>query len=214
MDTGILYPCILIILGLSVIRGGMSYFQTYLSETLSQYVSYDLRNSFYDHVQHQSFAFHDKHHTGNLMSRAITDVENIRMFINMGLVRAPYFIALFIIVAGILISMNWKLGLLSASFMPVVAIYTSSIRLKMRAIWLLVQQKMAELSIILQENFSGQRVVKAFASEDHEEDKFEVKNSEVSDLYVEAEKLRASSMSFMMFTFMVAMAFAPFCVTK
>ena len=206
VDTGILYPCILIILGLSVIRGGMSYFQTYLSETLSQYVSYDLRNSFYDHVQHQSFAFHDKHHTGNLMSRAITDVENIRMFINMGLVRAPYFIALFIIVAGILISMNWKLGLLSASFMPVVAIYTSSIRLKMRAIWLLVQQKMAELSIILQENFSGQRVVKAFASEDHEEDKFEVKNSEVSDLYVEAEKLRASSMSFMMFTFMVAMA--------
>ena len=206
VDTGILYPCILIILGLSVIRGGMSYFQTYLSETLSQYVSYDLRNSFYDHVQHQSFAFHDKHHTGNLMSRAITDVENIRMFINMGLVRAPYFIALFIIVAAILISMNWKLGLLSASFMPIVAIYTSSVRLKMRALWLLVQQKMAELSIILQENFSGQRVVKAFASEDHEEDKFEIKNSEVSDLYVEAEKLRASSMSFMMFTFMVSMA--------
>jgi ATP-binding cassette subfamily B protein len=128
------------------------------------------------------------------------------MFINMGLVRAPYFIALFIIVAAILISMNWKLGLLSASFMPIVAIYTSSVRLKMRALWLLVQQKMAELSIILQENFSGQRVVKAFASEDHEEDKFEIKNSEVSDLYVAAEKLRASSMSFMMFTFMVAMA--------
>jgi ATP-binding cassette subfamily B protein len=140
------------------------------------------------------------------MSRAITDVENIRMFINMGLVRAPYFIALFIIVAGTLISMNWKLGLLSASFMPIVAIYTSSIRLRMRALWLLVQEKMAELSIILQENFSGQRVVKAFASENHEADKFEIKNSEVADLFVEAEKLRASSMSFMLFTFMVAMA--------
>jgi ATP-binding cassette subfamily B protein len=124
----------------------------------------------------------------------------------MGLVRAPYFIALFIIVAAILISMNWKLGLLSASFMPIVAIYTSRVRLRMRALWLLVQQKMAELSIILQENFSGQRVVKAFASEDHEEDKFEIKNAEVSDIYVSAEKLRASSMSFMMFTFMVAMA--------
>tara|TARA_Y100000780_G_scaffold232327_2_gene262713 strand:- start:544 stop:2316 length:1773 start_codon:yes stop_codon:yes gene_type:complete len=206
IHTATLYTCILAILGLSVIRGAMSYFQTYLGETLSQYVSYDLRNSFYDHIQHQSFAFHDKHHTGNLMSRAITDVENIRMFINMGLVRAPYFIALFIIVAGTLISMNWKLGLLSASFMPVVAIYTSAIRLRMRALWLLVQEKMAELSIILQENFSGQRVVKAFASENHEADKFEIKNSEVADLFVEAEKLRASSMSFMLFTFMVAMA--------
>ena len=206
IHTATLYTCILAILGLSVIRGAMSYFQTYLGETLSQYVSYDLRNSFYDHIQHQSFAFHDKHHTGNLMSRAITDVENIRMFINMGLVRAPYFIALFIIVAGTLISMNWKLGLLSASFMPVVAIYTSGIRLRMRALWLLVQEKMAELSIILQENFSGQRVVKAFASENHEADKFEIKNSEVADLFVEAEKLRASSMSFMLFTFMVAMA--------
>ena len=206
IHTATLYTCILLILGLSVIRGAMSYFQTYLGETLSQYVSYDLRNSFYDHIQHQSFAFHDKHHTGNLMSRAITDVENIRMFINMGLVRAPYFIALFIIVAGTLISMNWKLGLLSASFMPIVAIYTSAIRLRMRALWLLVQEKMAELSIILQENFSGQRVVKAFASENHEADKFEIKNSEVADLFVEAEKLRASSMSFMLFTFMVAMA--------
>ena len=206
IHTATLYTCILAILGLSVIRGAMSYFQTYLGETLSQYVSYDLRNSFYDHIQHQSFAFHDKHHTGNLMSRAITDVENIRMFINMGLVRAPYFIALFIIVAGTLISMNWKLGLLSASFMPIVAIYTSAIRLRMRALWLLVQEKMAELSIILQENFSGQRVVKAFASENHEADKFEIKNSEVADLFVEAEKLRASSMSFMLFTFMVAMA--------
>jgi ATP-binding cassette subfamily B protein len=76
----------------------------------------------------------------------------------------------------------------------------------MRALWLLVQEKMAELSIILQENFSGQRVVKAFASENHEADKFEIKNSEVSNLFVEAEKLRASSMSFMLFTFMVAMA--------
>lgn len=206
IHTATLYTCILAILGLSVIRGAMSYFQTYIGETLSQYVSYDLRNSFYDHIQHQSFAFHDKHHTGNLMSRAITDVENIRMFINMGLVRAPYFIALFIIVAGTLISMNWKLGLLSASFMPIVAIYTSAIRLRMRALWLLVQEKMAELSIILQENFSGQRVVKAFASENHEADKFEIKNSEVADLFVEAEKLRASSMSFMLFTFMVAMA--------
>ncbi|MEC9321176.1 MAG: ABC transporter ATP-binding protein, partial [Chloroflexota bacterium] len=104
-----------------------------------------------------------------------------------------------------LIYSDWKLGLLSASFMPVVAFYTSSVRLKMRALWLQVQEKMAELSTILQENFSGMRVVKAFASEDHEESRFDAKSSEVADIYIQAERLRASSTSFMLFTFLVAM---------
>ena len=78
-----------IIFGLSVIRGVLSFFQTYFGEATSQFVSYYLRNKLYDHIQHLSFGFHDKHHTGNLMSRAITDVENIRMFVNMGIVRTP-----------------------------------------------------------------------------------------------------------------------------
>ena len=78
-----------IILGLSIIRGVLSYFQNYLAESIAQEVSYDIRNMLYDHVQHMSFGFHDRHHTGALMSRAITDVDNIRMFIQMGLVRSP-----------------------------------------------------------------------------------------------------------------------------
>ncbi|MCL0105349.1 ABC transporter ATP-binding protein/permease [Dehalococcoidia bacterium] len=195
---------VIVIMILGVVRGVLSYGQTYLAESLSQYVSYDLRNRFYDHVQHQSFAFHDSYHTGNLMSRAITDVENIRMFINMGLVRAPYFVGLFIIVAAVLLIADWKLGLLSISFMPIVALYTSSVRLKMRVLWLQVQEKMAELSTILQENFSGMRVVKSFASEKHEEVKFSYKNREVQEIYIKAERLRASSTSFMLFSFLVS----------
>jgi ATP-binding cassette subfamily B protein len=194
-----------IILGLGVIRGALSYFQTYLGESLSQMVSFDLRNLLYDHVQHMSFGFHDRHHTGAIMSRAITDVENIRMFINMGLVRTPYFLLLFIGVATILFVQDWRLGLISASFMPVVMIYSAMIRLKMRNIWLIVQEKMAEMSTVLQENFTGIRVVKAFAAEPHEEAKFERRNQEVATHYIEAEKMRASSTSFMLFTFLLAM---------
>ena len=124
VNNDLLVSSIVIIVVLSVIRGILSYGQTYLAESLSQYVSYDLRNDFYDKVQHQSFAFHDKHHTGNLMSRAITDVENIRMFINMVVVRAPYFISLFLIVAVILTSINWELGFISEGFMQIVDFYT------------------------------------------------------------------------------------------
>ena len=205
IDQGPIVTIVLIIFGLSVIRGVLSFFQTYLGEALSQFVSYHIRNQFYDHTQHMSFAFHDRHHTGNLMSRAITDVENIRMFINMGLVRTPYFLALFIVVAIILIRMDWRLGLISASFIPVVAVYTGMIRLKMRRIWLLVQEKMAEMSTVVQENFTGIRVVKAFASESYEERKFEEKNVDVATNSFDAEKLRASSTSFMLFTFLISM---------
>ena len=204
-DASVIFESVAVIFGLMIIRGALSYFQNYLGEAVSQMVSFDLRNRLYDHVQHMSFGFHDRHHTGAIMSRAITDVENIRMFINMGLVRAPYFILLFIAVAAILFVKDWRLGLVSASFMPVVMVYSAAIRLKMRNIWLIVQEKMAEMSTVLQENFTGIRVVKAFAAEPHEEAKFERRNQEVADHFIEAERMRASSTAFMLFTFLLAM---------
>ena len=204
-DQSVMLRVVVIILGLMIVRGVLSYFQNYLGEALSQMVSYDLRNMMYDHVQHMSFGFHDRHHTGAIMSRAITDVENIRMFINMGLIRTPYFMALFVAVAVILFIQDWRLGLISCSFMPVVMIYSSMIRLKMRNLWLIVQEKMAEMSTVLQENFTGIRVVKAFAAEPHEEAKFDRRNREVQGYFIEAEKMRASSTAFMLFTFLTAM---------
>ena len=204
-DQTVIITVVGTVLGLMIVRGTLSYFQQYLGEALSQMVSYDLRNRLYDHVQHMSFGFHDRHHTGAIMSRAITDVENIRMFINMGLVRTPYFLALFVAVAIILLIQDWRLGLISCSFMPIVMIYSAAIRLKMRNIWLIVQEKMAEMSTVLQENFTGIRVVKAFAAEPHEEAKFERRNREVAGYFIEAERMRASSTAFMLFTFLAAM---------
>ena len=205
ISDGVILRIALIILGLAIVRGVLSFGQTYLGESLSLFVAYDLRNRFYDHVQRLGFGFHDKYHTGDLMSRVLNDVDNIRMFINMGLVRAPYSVALFIIVAIILVSLDWRLGLLSASFMPIVAFYSSMVRLKMRRIWLRVQEKMADMSTALQENLSGVRVVKAFSAGDYEEAKFDSMNSSVTTEYVAAERLQAHNTSFVLFTFMVAL---------
>ena len=195
-----------IIIGLSVVRGALSYFQTYMGEAVSQFVSYDLRNRFYDHVQHLSFGFHNKNHTGHLMSRAITDVENIRMFVNMGIVRTPYFAILMVVVSVILIRMDWQLGLLGISFMPPVILVSGIIRLKLRRAWLKIQDMMAELNTVLQENLTGQRVVKAFASEDFENRKYNDKSMEVSEAFIAAEKLRISNTSFTLFSFQIALA--------
>ncbi len=185
-----------LILVLGAIRGILSFWQTYLGETLSQVTVYELRNSFYDHVQHLSFGFHDRLHTGNLMSRAIVDVEAVRMFINLGIVRAPYFAMLFVIVAAILLRLDWRLGLLSMSFLPIAAVLTGLVRLRLRKIWLEVQEKMADLSVILQENLTGVRVVRAFASEDYEEAKFNAVSEVVSVKLVKAARLQAFNTSF------------------
>ena len=195
-----------VIIGLSILRGGLSFFQNYFGEAVSQYVSYDLRNKLYDHVQHLSFGFHDRNHTGQVMSRAITDVENIRMFVNMGIVRTPYFMALLIVVSIILIRMDWQLGLASIAFVPVVLIISGIVRLRLREAWLKIQDMMADLNTVLQENLTGQRVVKAFASEDFENRKYNDKSQEVSDAFIAAEKLRAANNAMTLFSFQMGLA--------
>ena len=194
------------IIGLSIVRGGLSYFQNYFGEAVSQYVSYDLRNRLYDHVQHLSFGFHDKNHTGQVMSRAITDVENIRMFVNMGIVRTPYFLSLFVVVSIILVRMDWQLGLASIGFVPLVMVVSGVVRLRLREAWLKIQDMMADLNTVLQENLTGQRVVKAFASEDFENQKYNDKSMEVSESFMSAEKLRAANNAFTLFSFQMGLA--------
>ncbi len=194
-----------VIIGLSIVRGGLSFFQNYFGEAVSQFVSYDLRNKLYDHVQHLSFGFHDRNHTGQVMSRAITDVENIRMFVNMGIVRTPYFLTLFVVVSIILVRMDWQLGLASIAFVPLVVIVSGVVRLKLRLAWLKIQDMMAELNTVLQENLTGQRVVKAFASEEFENRKYNDKSMEVSEAFMSAEKLRAANTAFTLFSFQMGL---------
>ncbi len=192
------------ILAASVIRGLLTFFQTFMGESLAQHVVYDLRNRYYDHIQNLSFGFHDKNHTGNLMSRAITDVEAIRMFCVGGVIRAPYFLVLFLATAIILLLRDWRLGLVSLGFMPLLAIVSAVIRLQLRRIWLRVQEEMAELNTVLQENMTGVRVVRAFAAEDQEKAKYDAASSAVSADMVKTARLQAMNASFMGFIYLVA----------
>ena len=195
----------LLILFASALRGAFAFGQTYLGESLAQHTVYDLRNQFYDHVQHLSFGFHDRQHTGNLMSRAITDVEAIRMFVHAGLVRTPYYVALFVCVAFLVLRLDWRLGLLSTSFMPFVAIFSGIARVHLRRIWLRVQEEMAELSTVLQENLTGVRVVKAFAADQFEQAKFNERNRAVSDDMVRAHRIGALNGASVVLALLIAM---------
>jgi ATP-binding cassette subfamily B protein len=196
----------ILILAIGTARGVLSFAQNYLAEHMSQVMAYEMRNKFYDKIQHLSFAFHDKQHTGNLMSRAITDIDAMRMFVNTGMVRTPYFLALFIIVPVLLIRLDWRLALLSMSFMPVVVFIAVVLRLRLRTTWLAIQEKMADLSTVLQENLSGAKVVKAFASDEHEEKKFDANNAEVAGYLVKAAQIAGINGASMVFAYMLAIS--------
>ncbi|MFL2763576.1 MAG: ABC transporter ATP-binding protein [Dehalococcoidia bacterium] len=204
IPTSLIIETIIAIVLLMSIRGFLSFWQTSLGENLSHKIAYSLRNKFFNKMQTISFDFHDKWHTGELISRAISDIENVRMSINMGLMRAPYFIATFVIVSILLINLHWMLGIISIAFMPIISLNSINVRLKMRQLIRKIQITTAELSTISQENFSGARVVRSFASSKYEQSKFDSKNEEIFYQTIDAEKLRAKNATFMRFAFTVS----------
>ena len=191
----------LALLGASLLRGFMDFARTYCTDSLSQKVSYVIRNQFYDKLQHLSFAYHDKEHTGDLMSKATADVEAISRFVNMGLVRALEVVVRTVALLCILIFMNWELTLISLVFVPFIVIRSSMVMGRLRAMWLQVQQRMGEAVTILQENLVGIHVVKAFGSEQFEKDKFARKAQEVREEYFQSERLQGTNSAWMTFFF-------------
>jgi len=162
-------------------RGIFQFSQTYLAEWLSQHVAYDIRNDIYDHLQRLSFAYHDKAQTGQIMQRATQDVEGIRMFVNMGVIRLVYVAALLVAALVLMFVTNWQLALLSGVFIPPTAYFAVRMTSTLRPIWIEVQNLQGRVGVVLQENLSGMRVVKAFGREMFERDKFD---KEAQDLFV------------------------------
>ena len=195
----------LILLAASIIRGFIDFARTYCTDSLSQKVAYDVRNDMYDKLQHLSFAYHDKEHTGNLMSKVTSDVEAIRRYVNMGMVRGLEVPLRVIAIVALMSTVNWQLTLLSLVFLPFLVAKSSVVVVKLRAMWLHVQEVMGELVTILQENLSGIHVVKAFASEEYEKNKYAVKAAELQREYYGNERLQQSTTAWLTLYFTLAL---------
>jgi ATP-binding cassette subfamily B multidrug efflux pump len=181
-------------LGLVVLALGRSLFQFaqgYLSERASQGVAYDLRNALYAKIQSLSFSYHDQAQTGQLLTRATNDVELVRMFTGMGFLQ---FLSSVVMLIGSLIflfAMNWRLALVTVVLLPLVLGLFSFFGLKARPMFSRVQKKLSALNTILQENLAGVRVVKAFAREPFEAERFGKGNRELLDEFLKVSQLMA-----------------------
>ena len=187
------------ILGAAVIRGATSYGQSYYSQSVSQHVAYDLRNALYDRFQNQSFSFFDTTRTAELMSRATSDVEAVRMLISFALVRIVQVGLLLLMVTGVLLTSNWQLALVTLAVLPFIGYRTARTSRRLRPIWLSVQEEIANLSTVLQESLSGMRVVKAFGRGKEETERFSRQANVVYQRNIAANEEQAVNSALMSF---------------
>jgi ATP-binding cassette subfamily B protein len=185
-------------------RGLFTLGQTYFAESISQRFAYVIRNEFYDKLQYLSFAFHDRQGTGSLMSRATSDVEGVRQFINMGAIRLGFVAAMMIGVTIAILLTDLKLGLISLAFVPLLAWRAIVTSRSLRKIYLRVQELIGDMVAALQENLSGIRVVKAFGAEEYELEKFRKKALTVADENFRADARWARNFSTLNFMFVAA----------
>ena len=181
----------LAILVTSSLRGLFAYGQGYLSQAVSCLVAYDLRDRVYDHLQRLSFSFHDEAETGQLMSRLTVDIEAVRNFIPLGLLRALLAFVTFGAVSIILFRLDWHLALVTMICVPILILLTVQVARRLRPMWQSVQNETGALGTVMQESLSGVRVVKAFAREEFEIAKFDAKNRELRELNLGAMRLSA-----------------------
>ncbi len=120
----------------SALRGIAGYANRYLSEVVSQKVSYNIRNALYERLQRLSFSFHDQSQTGQLMSRATVDVEAIHMFFGMGLLGAFQLLFMSAGVVYMLVAIDWKLALFTVAFVIPVAWLAVNFGRGIQPIWL------------------------------------------------------------------------------
>ncbi len=165
-------------IALALAQGAFSFLSGRLAAQTSEGVALRLRNYLFDHLQRLSFTYHDRTQTGELIQRCTSDVDTIRRFFAEQAIGIGRIALLFSINFGALLALNAPLALVSVLVVPMIVIMSMPFFRRVSQAWEHYQEQEAKLSTTLQENLSGVRVVRAFARQDYERDKFEGDNYE------------------------------------
>jgi len=168
-----------------------SYVEKCLTTSVAQWVMHDLRRTIYSHIQRLSLAYHDRKQTGDLISRATSDIDAIQSFIATGLLGALVNSLTLVGMVGVMFYVNWRFTLIALSVAPllflVVYRYTRLIKKASRE----VRKKEGEIVSVIQEVLSSIRVVKAFAREEYEQRRLEEQSLEGVEIALRARSLKA-----------------------
>jgi ATP-binding cassette subfamily B protein len=161
------------------------------TEVASQNVAYDLRNDLHDKLQSFSFSYHDRARTGQLLARAISDVDRIRFVTGRAVLRLIEVVTLTLGIAVAMMAMDFGLALLVLTIVPILALTALEFGRRYRPLSLVIQQQIAELTARLEQNLRGARIIKAFAQEDAEIGRFGKENRRLFGYNMAAARMRA-----------------------
>ena len=205
-DAGKLWVFVWAIIGLGALRAVLMAARRLISGKQALAVEMDLRQGLYAHLVRLSFGFYDRHQTGQLMSRATVDLQGVRFFLGYGLIFFFQNILTVLSVTVVLFFFEWKLALIVLAITPVLVVlayrYSHVAHPTLRD----VQQKLADVATVAEENIVGVHVVKSFAQEPQEQQKFTDRSEAVFQQTLRANRQRALYVPFISWVPMLAQA--------
>ena len=179
------------VLGIAILDAVCTYAEKYLTNSVGQWVTHDLRRALYSHLQRLSLSYHDNKRTGDLISTVTSDIDSIQSFITSGLLGVLINLITLLGMVGVMFFLNWRFTLIALSVAPVlftiVFTYTRRIKAASRA----VRKKEGEIVSVIEEVLGSIRVVKAFAREDYELRRLEEESLEGVEIALRARGLKA-----------------------
>ena len=194
----------LLVIVATTVRGFLTMASAYQSEYLSQKVACDLRVAFFQQLQRLSFGFHDKVHSGDLITRGMLDLEGARAFIQGAMQPAVALLLLIGFAAWMMISTDPVMAAIGLGFVPVAAVALGRMGFLLRVTWFHVQQLMSGLTLTMEENLQGIRVVRAFAGRSFELGKFDAASREVLAFQYKRITLRFRGVAWMQASFYIS----------
>jgi ATP-binding cassette subfamily B protein len=177
--------------GIALIGAVSGYYEKYLTTSVSQLVGHDLRRTLYHHLQRLGLAEHDSVRTGDMISRVTSDIEAIQDFIDSALLGMLVSVLTLVGMVGVMWYLNWRFTLIALAVMPVLFVivyrYTRRIKKASRA----VRKQEGELLSVAQEALTSIRVVKAFAREDYEQERFDSESLANVEAGLQARSVKA-----------------------
>src|SRR5204862_5311702 len=178
-DAGKLRMFVWVLIGLGALRAVFMAARRLISGKQALAVEMDLRQGLYAHLVRLSFGFYDRHQTGQLMSRATVDLQGVRFFLGYGLIFFFQNVLTVVSVTAVLLVFEWKLALIALAITPILVVLAYRYSRVAHPTLRDVQQKLADVATVAEENIVGVHVVKSFAQEPQERTKFNRRSEEV-----------------------------------
>ncbi len=190
-DRHLLWILVAVVIGLGTLKALLMVGRRFISGRQALGVEYDMRNALYAHLLRLSFGFYDRHQTGQLMSRATVDLQGVRFFLGYGLIFFAQNLFTIIGATAIMLWTDWRLSLIAFAITPVLITLAYRYSRVSHPVLRDVQQKLADVATVAEENIVGVHVVKSFAQEAQEQAKFERRSEAVFLRTIEANRQRS-----------------------